>query len=126
MYNHGGQYVQVQNISEHPEYRNFEGTYYNDIAILKLERPLHFNELVNPIKLSQAGETVSEGLLANVTGWGDTQPQNVNTLRFVEIPIVSNRRCIEVYPDLAGYDEIVLCAGYVEEKIHAKAIQEVP
>ncbi|KAL0275641.1 UNVERIFIED_CONTAM: hypothetical protein PYX00_003439 [Menopon gallinae] len=86
----------------------------NDVALLRLSRPLNFNRWVRPTCLPSFGE---EGLWGPIpgttciaTGWGAIKEHgsNPDQMREVEVPILSKCRHIE---DLAG-DEI--CAGVAE------------
>ncbi|MFY2559388.1 serine protease [Corallococcus terminator] len=48
-------------------------TTMNDIAIIKLDKPIKFSATVQPILLPLAGEFVPGGVTATVAGWGLTQ-----------------------------------------------------
>ena len=59
----------------HSQYSS--STYKNDIALLKLAKPLQFksDNKIAPVCLPSPGETHSE-ILAIVTGWGTTSYGN--------------------------------------------------
>jgi secreted trypsin-like serine protease len=44
--------------------------YTNDIALIKLEKPLKFTDTVKPIELPKKGDRVTPGTLCTVAGWG--------------------------------------------------------
>lgn len=119
---HDGQLIPLKEIILHPlyteKYTDDHDLYpVNDIAILLLKEPLDFNKSVSPIQIAEASETITDGLLANVSGWGAKTPMQSNSgkLRFVEVPTVNHQKCIEMYPKYE-IDDTMLCAGYDEGK----------
>jgi len=52
----------------HPDWTS--AAYTNDIAILKLEKPLVFSDKIQPIELAERGERLKIGTICNVAGWG--------------------------------------------------------
>lgn len=60
----GGVVVSVTQIISHPKFLD----YNNDIALLKLETPLNFTDLIQPIPV--AGVDVPDGVGVNIAGWG--------------------------------------------------------
>lgn len=85
----------------------------NDIALLKLKKPLVMSAAVQSISYGLGNEDATDN--ARVTGFGALESGSmnlVNKLMFAELPIVSNEKC-----NLAiSYDGHVttkmLCAGY--------------
>jgi len=89
-------------------------TFENDICLMKLENPLDIN-----------GESVAEATLplnddgseeagepAIITGWGTLDEDDVDTpvfLRWVEVPIVDQDECTEIYGDILK--DGMICAG---------------
>lgn len=63
----GTEAIQVEKIVTHPKYRLRA---FNDIAIMKLSRPVKFSPSIQPVCLPAAGEQVPDGVLAIVAGWG--------------------------------------------------------
>ena len=60
----------VEKVIVHP---NFEGVHKgDDIAILKLKKPLIFNEYVKPACLPEPSFFPEDGILGVVSGWGRT------------------------------------------------------
>ncbi|XP_044765057.1 serine protease snake-like [Coccinella septempunctata] len=97
--------VQMYSVVEripHPEYS--PASKYNDIALLRLNKPVTFSEAVLPICLSTSESDVGEKLIA--TGWGKTEvngPRS-NTLLRVDLEYFSNSVCNEAYADVSKKD----------------------
>lgn len=67
-----------------------------DIALLKLKKPLVFNEFVQPIAVPKP-ESIPEGE-STLSGWGSTSssssvPVMPNSLQKVELPVVDHDTC---------------------------------
>lgn len=58
----------VQAIHIHPQFNFY--TVQNDIAVIRLQRPIVFNNLISRIPLPTV--PTSAGVLLNATGWGST------------------------------------------------------
>ncbi|KFM69848.1 Clotting factor B, partial [Stegodyphus mimosarum] len=112
----------VTSVIRHPEYQ--QRYYYNDIALLRLDRPVSFNDYVMPICLPSPTAPLlrDEDLVGkNVTvmGWGDDSYGGVTSrvLKEATVPIVSRRSCNDSYVRVAsnrfpkGITENMLCAG---------------
>lgn len=101
----------------HPDYDS--KTLENDLALIKLKRPVPFREDIQPICLPAYNEDFTS-LDGYATGWGLTdfdKRQLPDTLQIVRLPIISNKRCQSMYKK-AGHDkqitEMDLCAGYAK------------
>nr|XP_040569289.1 serine proteinase stubble-like isoform X1 [Lepeophtheirus salmonis] len=98
----------------HPEYNYF--TFENDLALIKMERRVEFQENILPICLPGNNDLLI-GETGIVAGWGrlSNGGQLPNVLQYVAVPIVSNDRCEGMFLK-AGRNEaipnIFLCAGY--------------
>lgn len=109
--------VLADTVIVHP---NFESkTLENDLALIKLKKPVPFREDIQPICLPHVNEDFT-GLDAFATGWGLTdfdKRQLPDTLQIVRLPIMSNKRCQAMYAK-AGHDKQItdldLCAGYAK------------
>ncbi|XP_045482161.1 serine protease snake-like isoform X2 [Harmonia axyridis] len=100
----------VERIS-HPNYSSTSK--YNDIALLKLDKPVQFSENVLPICLSTSASDINQKLIA--TGWGKTEvngPRSDALLR-VNLEYFSNPICNNAYADVSKKD---LPEGVSEEK----------
>ncbi|WP_163862207.1 serine protease [Myxococcus eversor] len=82
----------------HPAYD--PDTTINDIAVVKLEKPLKFSSTVLPILLPLAGETVSDNAEATVAGWGLTREGGYDTspvLMQVGVPTIPHQLMVNAY-----------------------------
>ncbi|XP_031836778.1 trypsin-7-like [Nomia melanderi] len=104
--------VEAEEIISHEMYDPRNSDY--DIALIRLKKPLEYDSKVRPILLAPVADYYQAGTKAMVTGWGVTKSngQLSNQLRKVEVPLVSNTDCAELY----GFRPItqrMICAGYV-------------
>lgn len=86
-----------------------------DVAVLELETPLTFNERVQPIQLPDENDTVSDGSMCLVSGWGETNRFiffGRHRLRGVELPIVNQQTCNNDYESVGGITSRMICAGF--------------
>ena len=85
----------------------------NDIALLKIESPLSWDDYVQPIALPSQGQSSSGDSL--ISGWGTLSSggQTPSELQKVVIPIVSDDECRDAYGDLQIADSMI-CAGVPE------------
>ncbi|GIX95298.1 clotting factor B [Caerostris darwini] len=117
-----GEYT-VMYVLRHPDYQ--QRFYYNDIALLRLERPVAFNEYVMPVCLPSPATPLSrdrdlEGKQVTVMGWGDESygGKTSRVLREVSFPIASRKACNASYVRVAsnrfprGIVANMLCAGH--------------
>ncbi|MCY1023853.1 serine protease [Pyxidicoccus sp. MSG2] len=94
----GVQTVQGVTTKYHPAYD--PDTTMNDIAIIKLAKPIKFSTTVQPIALPLSGETVPDGADATVAGWGLTREGGAdgsNILMQVSVPIVGSQELAAAY-----------------------------
>ena len=118
-YAQGGTIYDAEQIISHPNYSNNGNNW--DIALIKLEDPINFNENTQPVLLpcqQQVDLGVEDpGQMAWVTGWGNTEgTTNSSQLQVVGVPIttesnywggVNDDEIMAGYPD-GGYDS---CQG---------------
>ncbi|XP_018497363.1 serine proteinase stubble [Galendromus occidentalis] len=99
----------------HPQYNFF--TYENDLALLKLDKPLQYMPHVAAICLPPDTTGNLVGHNATVTGWGRLSEGGVlpSLLQEVQVPIVSNDKCKSMF-QAAGRNEFIppifMCAGF--------------
>ncbi|XP_041832992.1 ovochymase-1 isoform X2 [Melanotaenia boesemani] len=109
------QMVDVARIICHNEYntRTKEG----DVALLKLKRPLVFNQFVRPIDIWMS--PLPEHLHCTTTGWGSTQENGprVHRLQEVNVSILSSEVCNEYYK--GRITQSMFCAGKDEGGVDA-------
>lgn len=83
----------VIEIIEHENYDN--NTADNDIALLKLDKPLQFSKVIEPVKLPSPEEDFT-GQLVTVSGWGETESSlKSEELLYVYQRIVDRKICEE-------------------------------
>lgn len=88
-------------------------TLINDIALLKLSKPLTFSNKIKAIRL--VTKTFAVGKFAAITGWGRISEfgKYSNALMKALLPIIENKECIEMYKDTPVHvSEHDICAGY--------------
>lgn len=120
--NFPGNRISIKNILIHPQYN--PANHQNDIALLQLHQPS--NGPTIPLFSGESRENIPLSLLGKmitVIGWGMADdPDNLyypwyfpEKLRQVNLPIVPNRYCNEIYypPSLISTQ---ICAGYYEGK----------
>ncbi|XP_070708472.1 serine protease 33 [Pempheris klunzingeri] len=93
-----------------------------DLALVQLSSPVTWSDHVRPVCLPASGTLFPGGMPCYVTGWGhirDGVPlQGVGTLQQVQVPIISQSSCWEMYrTDPTEQVDILydmICAGYQE------------
>lgn len=118
----GGEDFSVSKVMIHSNF-SYNGQ-YNDIALLRLGTKVAYTDRVAAVCLPDLSlaEQNLEGMIATVVGWGATSlgGEHQQTLREVEIPIVSTDECALAYSRiksaafLARGSTHVLCAGLKE------------
>jgi transmembrane serine protease 3 len=110
------QAVEASRYVLHPDYDG--ETMVNDIAIIKLDKPIRFGRTAQPACLPLAGEQVADQTPGLVAGWGlmeEGQRQAINLMQVV-VPTVNSQKCITSYKNAEEPMDIVpkvmLCAGY--------------
>jgi len=98
----------------HPQYN--PRNYLNDIAIVKLAKPIKFSSTIQPACLPAPGEQVSDNTVGTVAGWGHTREGAYDTSRIlmqVGVPTINSQTCANNYRGafLISAKEM-LCAGY--------------
>ncbi len=118
----GGQRIHVASIHRHPSY--VPGRNDFDVALLRLARPTSSPEIA-VIGSSAADQALDDtGVTAIAMGWGVVRYPSAtaaDSLRWVDLPILSSSTCQSSYPigfgDEAGPLEYhasnMLCAGYL-------------
>ena len=104
-----GERVNVKRIVVHPQYD--DRMFYNDIALLELERSV---TALSPVPMSFDPDSLADAM-GIVMGWGDTTGDDnyPDVLMEATLPIVSNDTCAAVYGSRDIIDTM-LCAGYPE------------
>ncbi|KAL9973095.1 hypothetical protein ACROYT_G019507 [Oculina patagonica] len=110
------QNIPIAKIISHPLYRSPLHDY--DLALVKLQSPLTYNDRVRPVCLPQINFPTNTNCY--VTGWGATSQSGgyPQILRQAQVPLISRNTCQAGYP---GYNITprMLCAGYAAGGIDA-------
>eukprot|EP00088_Acartia_fossae_P034467 TRINITY_DN35386_c0_g1_i2.p1 TRINITY_DN35386_c0_g1~~TRINITY_DN35386_c0_g1_i2.p1 ORF type:complete len:158 (-),score=18.01 TRINITY_DN35386_c0_g1_i2:56-529(-) len=81
-----------------------------DIGLIRLLTPLKFTDYIQSIELGS--EDIPEGTVCTATGWGVTEEDSLflaSTLQKVDVPVVSDQKCFEIYAYLMR--DNMICAG---------------
>lgn len=115
------QEVAVSEIFVHPEYDNY--TVDNDIAVLKLERPLEMDDYVSPVCLPSTDDQMATNRSGTILGWGkkrNTEMFGTQVLQEARVPIADTEECRKVYENYHITDNMV-CAGYKKGRVDSCA-----
>uniref|UniRef100_A0A336MKZ8 CSON002603 protein n=1 Tax=Culicoides sonorensis TaxID=179676 RepID=A0A336MKZ8_CULSO len=107
----------VRTINVHPYFKFTPQADRFDVAVLTLERPVHYMPHIAPICLPEKNEDFL-GKFGWAAGWGALNPGSrlrPKTLQAVDVPVIDNRICerwhrsnginVVIYPEM-------MCAGY--------------
>ncbi|KAH6931699.1 hypothetical protein HPB50_027245 [Hyalomma asiaticum] len=101
--------IEVSRIREHPGFQ--KDTFMNDIAVLRLKRPVKFDEYIRPVCLPERDDESYFGKNAVATGWGTQTfggPYS-EVLREVKLVVWNNTECDNRFAQ--PITEVFLCAG---------------
>nr|XP_023414879.1 LOW QUALITY PROTEIN: transmembrane protease serine 2 [Loxodonta africana] len=108
---------QVEKVISHPNYDS--KTKNNDVALMKLQAPLTFNDRVSPVCLPNPGLMLEPTQTCWISGWGATQEKGKtsNELNAAKVPLIETWICNNryIYNDLVT--PTMICAGYLEGNI---------
>ena len=64
---------------------------------------LQFTDFISPICLPEIGDTVTDGILVTIVGWGKESDTGSisSSLNYKEAPVISDTVCGAVYGDLS-------------------------
>ncbi|XP_060688812.1 transmembrane protease serine 3 [Hemiscyllium ocellatum] len=104
----------VEKIIYHKKYKG--RTYDYDIALIKLARPLMFNDWIQPICLPNSGQEFAEGTACWISGWGLTAEGDEISISLMEaqVPLISNRLCSRPEIYYKRISSRMICAGYLQ------------
>lgn len=95
----GGHVIHVTSALIHPNFSSALPDY--DIAILFLKTALTFSNKIQPVNLPKDGESVSEGAIGRISGWGVLQNVDLykisETLNKLDVPVWNWQKCKNVY-----------------------------
>ncbi|OQR80391.1 secreted salivary gland peptide-like [Tropilaelaps mercedesae] len=106
--------LQLEKAILHPLYNS--SSYYADIAIVKLKKPIQFSTRIQPCCLPEATDKAGQNAVA--VGWGSTSfgGPTTSVLQQVTLPIWSNQECQNKI-NIAVHD-VMLCAGLKDSGGH--------
>ncbi|NWI61688.1 ST14 protein, partial [Calyptomena viridis] len=107
----------IKRIIVHPQYYQSISDY--DIALLEMETPVFFSELVQPICLPSSSRVYLYGTVCYVTGWGAIKENSrlAKTLQEARVRIINQSVCNQLYDDLVT--SRMLCAGNLNGGVDA-------
>ncbi|KAJ8667233.1 hypothetical protein QAD02_008895 [Eretmocerus hayati] len=111
----GGDLIQVAQVIRHEDYSsNRYGIPINDVALLKLSRPIEFSDKAQEVGLFDLDEAAKEGTAATISGWGSLEEGGFtpNILYSVEVPIITKKLCNKAYNAYGGIPKGQICAAY--------------
>jgi len=117
------QEISIERLFRHPKYNTSSIRNY-DMAILKLDRTLQYNDHVSPVCLPETD--FASGTKCFVTGWGtigNSSKRRHKVLKQAKLPLVSRITCKRRYKDWhsLGYKvtKRMRCAGYPKGGVDA-------
>ncbi|KAM4904633.1 suppressor of tumorigenicity 14 protein-like [Sylvia borin] len=107
----------ITRILVHPQYDQSTSDY--DIALLEMETPVLFDELVQPICLPSTSRVFLYGTVCYVTGWGAIKENShlAKTLQEARVRMINQSVCNKLYDDLIT--SRMLCAGNLSGGVDA-------
>ncbi|RZC43129.1 serine protease snake-like, partial [Asbolus verrucosus] len=115
------QEIRVTERIAHPEYRS--SSHYNDIGLLKLQKPARMNSFSRPACLYTNNEITAEKAIA--TGWGNTAYAGTSSddLLKVTLDFFTHENCNRSYKNQISrklkrgiIDDIQICAGSLDDE----------
>ncbi|XP_077990107.1 uncharacterized protein LOC144444533 isoform X2 [Glandiceps talaboti] len=100
----------VSEVHIHPQYSGHQAFSY-DIALLKLKKPVRFNDNIRPACLAPEGVQFPIGSYGWITGWGvtwETGRQTPSQLQEAKLPIIPDDVCD--YLNI-GYTDSMICVA---------------
>ncbi|KAJ7320590.1 hypothetical protein JRQ81_020101 [Phrynocephalus forsythii] len=107
----------VAKVIRHPDYDSTSKS--NDVALMKLQTPLYFNEFIGPVCLPNYGMMFQPEQMCWISGWGALY-QRGNTskvLNAARVPLIDSLLCNNRYIYNGLILPTMICAGYLEGKV---------
>eukprot|EP00794_Sanderia_malayensis_P005354 gene5354-6025_t len=97
------------------------GSFNNDIALVKLAKPVKYNQLIKPICLPAKNKELRPSTQSYVVGWGRLHflGQRAHILQEARIPIVAQPTCWKTLSKVGTYTNNMICAGYKKGGVDA-------
>lgn len=108
----GGQVIAISRIFQHPQFSYSTIDY--DYSLLQLAKTLSLNNSSHVITLPEQDESLPDGTLCEVSGWGNTQSitQSRDKLRAAYVPSYNQQQCNQAYRLYGGVTDRMICAGF--------------
>ncbi|XP_023594890.1 transmembrane protease serine 2 [Trichechus manatus latirostris] len=105
---------QVAKVISHPNYDS--KTKNNDVALMKLQTPLTFNDRIRPVCLPNPGMMLEPTQTCWISGWGATQEKGKTSdeLNAAQVPLIEPWRCNKSYIYNNLITPAMICAGYLQ------------
>jgi hypothetical protein len=113
-------------------YRKISWFQHNDIALLKLDNPVEYNQKIQPICLPSKNTDIGgiEGKTVTVMGWGRDRSwgQASEVLRYTEMPMWKLSECKRVFNRFAPnrLQDSNICAGDGRRNKDACIVSKAP
>ncbi|KAG8290316.1 hypothetical protein J6590_085081 [Homalodisca vitripennis] len=93
---HGGQNFTVDHFAVH---ENYTGKWDNDVAVVKLNKPIKFGKNAKPIKLGT--KSLKAGTKGMIAGWGGRSESEESSpvLMATKVTVYDWQKCKNIYPD---------------------------
>ncbi|XP_074141109.1 chymotrypsinogen B-like [Sminthopsis crassicaudata] len=105
--------IQVLKIAQVFRNKNFDMVgLSNDITLLKLATPAHYQDNVSPVCLPSVSDDFPEGTTCITTGWGKNKQdarRRLNILQQAALPLLSNTKCKTFWGNIIK--DSMICAG---------------
>uniref|UniRef100_A0A671DXX9 Transmembrane serine protease 2 n=1 Tax=Rhinolophus ferrumequinum TaxID=59479 RepID=A0A671DXX9_RHIFE len=112
-----GSGYRVEKVISHPNYDSKSKN--NDIALMKLQTPLTFNDKVKPVCLPNPGLMLEPTQSCWISGWGATYEKGKTSevLNAVMVPLIEPWQCNSKYVYNNLITPAMICAGYLQGTI---------
>ncbi|EPY89735.1 transmembrane protease serine 2 [Camelus ferus] len=109
-----GNGYQIAKVISHPNYDS--KTKNNDIALMKLQTPLTFNDRVKPVCLPNPGMMLEATQSCWISGWGATyeKGKTSDVLNAVMVHLIEPWKCNSKYVYNNLITSAMICAGYLQ------------
>lgn len=108
----GGTTISINRIVQHASYNR--NTIDYDYSLLELKSAISLGSNAAVASLPAQNETIQDGTLCEVTGWGNTQSitESRENLRAAYVPAYNQSQCNSAYARYGGVTPRMVCAGY--------------
>ncbi|XP_037816104.1 serine protease 7 [Lucilia sericata] len=104
-----------EEIIPHPQYDDKNSNRYHDIALIRLDQDVEYNDFIRPVCLPVAAtkQDINTGALLTVAGWGRTLlARQSNVKKQLDIPVNDHNACVQKFATRKiNIGPTQLCAG---------------